>query len=422
MQLFILSFFQEKRNRKSAPEGDDFLQVVGITAEYNPFHTGHLRQLEAVRSAVGRDTPIVAALSGDFVQRGEAACFSKFARAEAAVRCGVSLVLELPLPWSLSSAEGFARGAVGMLAAAGVVDTISFGSESGALDSLRLCADVLSGAEFPAALRAELENGAPFASVRERAVARLAGGEAAARLRDPNDALAVEYIRAAAALGAGFSWFPVKRTGAAHDRVGSASELRAKMAAGENWLGSVPPDAAEVFERLIAEGRGPVTSASLRLPLLSRLRERSEADFASLPDVSEGLEHKLFRAAQELCSAEEIAQAAKSRRYALSRLRRIVMCAALGVERGMAEGVPPYLRVLAMDERGEALLRRMRKTASLPVIIKPAHIRRCDAAAQSIFALGSRAHDLYVLGYSFEKTRRGGEDYRTSPFRPHPEE
>ena len=98
------------------------------------------------------------------------------------------------------------------------------------------------------------------------------------------------------------------------------------------------------------------------------------------------------------------------------------MCAALGVERGMAEGVPPYLRVLAMDERGEALLRRMRKTASLPVIIKPAHIRRCDAAAQSIFALGSRAHDLYVLGYSFEKTRRGGEDYRTSPFRPHPEE
>ena len=127
--------------------------VAGIVAEYNPFHGGHLRHIEAIRAAAGEDTPIVAVLSGDFVQRGEAAVFSKSARAEAAVRCGVSLVLELPLPWCLSSAEGFARGGIGLLSASGVVETVSFGSESGDLAELVKCAEALESDAFRLGLR-----------------------------------------------------------------------------------------------------------------------------------------------------------------------------------------------------------------------------------------------------------------------------
>ena len=390
-----------------------FTKAVGITAEYNPFHSGHARQIGAIRAEFGEDIPVVAVLSGDFVQRGEAACFSKFARAEAAVRGGISLVLELPLPWSLSSAEGFARGAAGLLQATGVVGVISFGSESADLSVLKKCAAALESDEFPILLRESLAGGVPFASARERAVAGMIGKENASCLRRPNDLLAVEYIRAARD---GTEFFPVARGDSVHDGQGSASELRARMAAGEEWLSSVPAPAREVYAREIEAGRGPVTEESLNTALLSRLRDRSEEDFALLPDAAEGLEHKLFRASRELLSPGEIAMAAKSRRYALSRLRRMVLCAALGVRKGMADGVPPYLRVLGMDDKGTALLRQMRRCAVLPVITKSAHILREDEWARSVFELSSRAHDLYVLGYGDPARRGGGEDYRYSPF------
>ena len=107
------------------------MKAVGIVAEYNPFHSGHRYQIRKIREIFGAETPVAAVMSGDFVQRGEAASYDKFTRAEAAVRGGVSLVIEMPLPWSLSSAESFARGGVGLLGAAGVIDALSFGSESG---------------------------------------------------------------------------------------------------------------------------------------------------------------------------------------------------------------------------------------------------------------------------------------------------
>ena len=390
-----------------------FTKAAGIVAEYNPFHCGHARQIEAIRFEFGEDTPVVAVLSGDFVQRGEAACFSKFARAEAAVRGGVSLVLELPLPWCLSSAEGFARGAVGILEAAGVVDVISFGSECADLSALKDCAAALESGEFPGLLRERLAGGAPFAAARERAVADMIGAGAASCLRRPNDLLAVEYIRSARE---GTAFYPVARDGSVHDGPGSASELRARMAAGKEWLSAVPAPARGAFARETEAGGGPVTEDALCTALLSRLRDRTEEDFALLPDAGEGLEHRLYSVSRELVSPGEIAMAAKSRRYALSRLRRMVLCAALGVRKGMADGIPPYIRVLGMDEKGAALLRRMRRSAVLPVITKSALIRRKEERARSVFELGSRAHDLYVLGYGEASRRAGGEDYRYTPF------
>ena len=391
------------------------MRAVGIVAEYNPFHHGHAYQIRQLREKLGADTAVVAALSGDFVQRGEAAVFSKFARAEAAVRCGVSLVLELPLPWSLASAEGFARGGVGLFQSSGVVDAICFGSECGDLDSLRLCAQSLNSPEFSAALRRELAEGISFAAAREKALRSL-GVDNGGALRSSNDILGVEYIRAAGKQGFDAEFLPVPRDGTPHDGIGSASDLRRHMGEGEAWMEEVPPDAAAVFAREIREGRGPVLAEDLRLPLLSRLRERDQADFAALPDAGEGLENLLFDASRREISPEEIAMAAKSRRYALSRLRRMVMCAALGVRSGMADGVPPYLRVLAMDEKGATLLRKMRETATVPILTKPAFIRRENETAKRIFDLGSRAHDLYVLGYHDTAQQTGGGDLRATPY------
>ena len=390
------------------------MKAVGIVAEYNPFHLGHRYQIERIRERYGADTPIVAVMSGDFVQRGEAAAFDKFTRAEAAVRCGISLVIELPLPWSLSSAEGFARGGVGLLGATGAVDTLSFGSESADLPALRATAALLDAPRYAAALRDALSGGAPFAAARA-AAARALLGETAAVLDTPNDLLAVEYIRAAQSLGYTFNYIPVRRTLSVHDGPGSASELRAFLRRGETMDGKIPAEAAEVVRRETEAGRGYVSPESLCTAILSRLREKTPEELAGLPDAAEGLHFRLYDAIRRGTSPEEIADLAKSKRYAHARLRRMVMCAALGVRAGDAAGTPPYIRVLALDGRGAELLRAMKETAVLPVVVKSSRIMDESEEARRIFALGSRAHDLYVLGWHSREFWLADGDYRATP-------
>ena len=181
------------------------LHTVGIVCEYNPFHNGHLYQLQETRRLLGADTVTVCVMSGDFVQRGEAAVFDKFARAEAACRCGADLVVELPLPWCLSSAEGFAFGSVSLLSALGC-DTLSFGSESADTLALRSLAAFLSGKEAQDRIHAlmDADETLSFARARQLAAAE-ALGDAAALLSNPNDILAVEYLKAIAKTGAGWS-------------------------------------------------------------------------------------------------------------------------------------------------------------------------------------------------------------------------
>lgn len=390
--------------------------VVGITAEYNPFHHGHACHLRKSLEEAGSEGAVVV-MSGDFVQRGSAAVFSKFARAEAAVRCGASLVVELPLPWSLASAESFARGAVSLMKATGVVDTISFGCESGDARAIENTAQILLQPELHELIRRELASGISYASARERAVEKLAGEEAAACLRRPNDLLAVEYSKACVQLKAPLAKLAVCRDNTSiHDGVGSASELRSAMEQGMEYSFGIPPEAMAVYERETQRGRGPVLSRQLDLLLLSRLRMLSPEAYSLLPDAGEGLENRLCQAACTESSFEAVAMAAKSKRYALSRLRRMSLCAALGVHREHSAALPPYIRILAMDYRGKALLRRMSETAMLPVIVKPAFIRDLDAHCREVFELGSRAHDLYVLGYSNAESRRGGGDWRTTPY------
>lgn len=391
------------------------MKAVGIVAEYNPFHGGHQYQIRKIRESCGADTPVVAVMSGDFVQRGEAASYDKFTRAEAAVRGGVSLVIELPLPWSLSSAEGFARGGVGLLGATGVVGALSFGSESGDLSAIEKTAAVLDTPEYNETLKAMLTGGTPFAAARAGAARALLGNTAAV-LNTPNDLLAVEYLRAAAKLGHTFKYIPIRREGSVHDGAGSASELRALLREGESLAGRIPGEAWDVFRCADEAGRGFVSPESLRTAILSRLRERTPEDFAAVPDAAEGLHFRLYEAARRGVSPEEIADLARSKRYAHARLRRMVMCAALGVRAGDADGVPPYIRALGFDARGAALLREMKTHAALPVIIKSARIRDENETARRVFDLGSRARDLWVLGWQNRAAQAADSDYRSTPY------
>jgi len=395
------------------------LKTVGIVGEYNPFHKGHKLHAEESLRKIGSDAAILCVMSGDFVQRGEPAIFSKFARAEAAVRSGISLVLELPLPWCLSSAEGFCRGAVGLLGSTGVVDYLSFGSEAGELEPLNALAIALLDPTVDSKIQTELERGDSYAAARQRALEKEAG-DLAKHLEKPNNILAVEYLKALYDLRLPIEPMTVKRAGAGHDQKGvgeirSASELRAYLGAGRELTGFVPAAALEVYEAERRMGRGPVTAKRLETALLSRLRMQDPAVFREIPDASEGLENRLLAAAREEPSWDAVTAAAKTKRYALSRLRRMALCAALGIRRGMSDGIPPYARVLAADERGLGLLRRMAERTKVPIVTKPSAVRELDPAARRLFELGAAAHDLYVLGFPDVEERRGGADWRGTP-------
>lgn len=393
--------------------------IAGIVAEYNPFHNGHALHINKTREALGADTAVVCCMSGDFVQRGEAAVYSKFARAEAAVRCGADLVVELPLPWALSSAEGFARGALGVLGGLGVVDTLSFGSECGDAALLSAAAEALLEPSLAPEIKAELAEGLPFAAARQRALSRR-DPELAGLLDSPNNILGVEYIKAIFDLRLDMEVLTFRREGAAHDGAGegeirSANELRTRMGAGRPVDDYMPPEAAKVFAREKGLGRGPVLPSTLEPMLLSRLRMLPESAFNGLPDATEGLGNRLCAAAREEPGWDGVLSAAKSKRYALSRIRRMCMCACLGVRAGMADQAPPYARVLAANARGREVLRLAAGRARIPLITKAAAARSLPREVEDIFELGARARDLYVLGYGAREERRGGSDWRTGP-------
>lgn len=400
------------------------MKTAGIITEYNPLHYGHLALIQAVRQQFGEDTAVICAMSGDFVQRGDFALVRRHARAEAAVRSGADLVLELPLPWAVSSAEGFAQGGVEILTATGLLDVLAFGSECGDTAALLRTAKALEGDVFQAALRAELTKGDSFAAARQRAVAALLSPSDATLLSDPNNTLGIEYGRALLRVGAAPALFTIPRTGAAHDAAPenaggySASAIRHLLAEGHraDALSRMVPAMRTVYEVEEAAGRAPVFAACERA-ILARLRSMTPAEFDALDTGHEGVGQRLYNASRNAATLNDVLDNAKTKRYAYARLRRMVLWAYLGLSPAELPASVPYLRVLAANETGRTLLGRMRKIARLPVITKPAAIRSLSPDAQRLFETESRAADLYALAYP-ELTEACGSLWRQNPVMP----
>lgn len=388
---------------------------IGIICEFDPLHSGHARLLSHAR-AMGADT-VLCAMSGSFTQRGSFAALDKRARAEMAVRCGADLVVELPTVWAMSPAETFALGGVQLLALAGA-DTLLFGSECGDLPALRRLADCLDSPAFTARLTAMPDGGAAFAVRRQRAAAALLGDADAAALESPNNTLAVEYLRALRRTGAPMTPTTLLRTGAAHDGapengIASASYLRQLLRQGrwEDACGFMPPPAADILRRELTRSR--VTDSALcERAVLSRLRTMTEEDWHPYDSGGEGLYHRLYQAARSACTVDELLSAAKTKRYPLARLRRMVLAAYLHLPPAPAQ--VPYIRVLAATAAGRAHLRRLRD-AGAPVLTKPADVSRLGADAAALFALEGRCTDLYVLARPDLTQSAPGQDYRTTP-------
>ena len=381
------------------------METAGIVAEYNPFHRGHAWHIAETRRRLGGDAPVVCVMSGHWVQRGECALADKWLRAALALDRGADLVVELPTPWAMASAESFARGAVSLLAATGVVDVLSFGSETGELAPLEEAAAALDAPDYPERLRAALGRGLSFPAARQEAAG-------AACLSAPNNNLGVEYLRSLRALSSTIRPLTVPRQGAGHDGpaaggFASASELRRLLRAGRG---------AEAAPYLTAPWSGELADMQhIERAVLARLRTMGEGDWGALPDGggAEGLPSRLAKAAREAVSLEDFYTRAKTRRYPHARLRRLALAAFLGLRAAERPAAPPYVRVLGLGGRGRALLRRMKDTCPLPVIVKPAQARELDGPARTLFESEARYTDLY--GLCFPAPRPCGAEWIHSP-------
>lgn len=376
------------------------MHICGIVAEYNPFHNGHAYLINQARSEGA--THIVSVMSGNFVQRGEPALFSKFARARTAVQNGVDLVLELPVAYSLSTAMYFAGGAIDILRGLGVVEKIVFGSECGNITSVKNICSLLQNELFKPLLKKELDKGITFATARTNAIKKLSLNAETSVLENPNDILAVEYILAAQRLNYSPAFSAVKRNGAAHDSnlvsdgICSASKLRNHFQNNVFCKKHMPDTAYQILSEEFSAGHYACYSLAERA-VITHLRTQMPSQLRNVPDVSEGLENRILLAANRYSNLEEILEAVKTKRYTHARLRRIILASYLELTADLQRRPAPYIRVLAMSERGAEILAAAKKKSSLNVVASLKDAERIGNVAAEFVKTEIRAGDIYSM-------------------------
>lgn len=374
------------------------MNTVGIIAEYNPLHNGHKYHLKAAKELSCAKYAVVV-MSGDFVQRGEPAMFDKHIRAKWALQNGADMVIALPAAFSLASAQAFASAGVNLLRGTGIVDSIAFGSECGDIFPLKKAAEMLDNEpyELRELIRGNLAEGLSFPDSRARAVNQLMG---VSLLSSPNDILGIEYIRALNAAGSDMIPLPIPRTGPGHDspeltsEFASASAIRKHMLAGDDVSAFLPDTVRE--DTSINPRR---TQDQLSRETVYALRRMSKEQLSALPDVSEGLENLLYSACRECAHIQDVLEKVKSRRYTMARLKRICMCALLGIYGNPMEKLAGlYIRVLGIRKDAMHLLSLLNQSASLPVIARFSDTDRLNDAQRVLHDIDMLAADIASLG------------------------
>ena len=375
------------------------MSIVGIIAEFNPLHSGH-GYLISEAKALGQ---VATVISGNFVQRGDTAVAPKEIRAKAALSAGADLVAELPVLWSMSTAQNFAIGGVSALVNLGC-DTLMFGSETGEIELLLKIAEILTGVEFRDCLEKYCASGMTFAAARQKACEEL--GAQKGILDKPNNNLGIEYIVAAKRLGADLQFKTVKRRGAQHDSTAvrefvSASLLREKLLDGDREFCRrfMSEDVLELFDS------GSLSDIkNIEKGILSVLRTKTVGDLKQLPDLSEGVENKLYNEIRLANSLEELYNGIKVKRYPMARVRRLVLSAFLGFDNEYFMKPLPYVRVLGFNKNGREIIKNAKKISSVPIVTRVSEIKD-----EKVFKTECRATDLYNL--SLRKPEECGKEF-----------
>ncbi|QJD83439.1 nucleotidyltransferase [Cohnella herbarum] len=410
------------------------MSTVGVIVEYNPLHNGHLYHLQQSKKLTGSEN-VVAVMSGHFLQRGEPAMADKWARAEMALRAGCDLVLELPVAYSSQPAQWFAYGAVSILEATGVVDSICFGSESGDLASLQRMAELLTEepAEFVTLLNSQLKEGLPYPSAFTAAATafleRQGLNEHAFSLTQPNHTLGLHYLMSMRKIDSRMTPYSLRREKSDYGqsditdvRIASATALR-KLLLGESGTldqltDYVPSSTLDILKREVAAGRAPIHWQSFERQLFHELFRQEESQLASYAEVTEGLEHRIKNILSGLpeLTVSALLRELKTKRYTHTKLQRTLLRILLGHRKELlspdklASGIE-YIRVLGFNERGRRLLRDMRVSASVPVITSAAK------GDWPYLAMDARASAVYSLAFREGDASLAMRDYTAAPIR-----
>ncbi|MEE0265687.1 MAG: nucleotidyltransferase [Acutalibacteraceae bacterium] len=384
-----------------------------IISEFNPFHKGHKFLIDSCKA--NGTTHITAIMSGNFVQRGDVAVISKKHRTEMALRNGVDLVIELPLPYAVSNAQTFARGGISVADSMGCVNCLAFASECGNIEALEKIAKVTASSEFEDFFKNEISKGVSYPTALSNAV-----GNIEVDLRDiissPNNVLGIEYIKALKEINSDITPFTIIRKGDSHNSTeifsefASASNIRRLLAAKEDVTNYIPENCVDILAGAIKNGE-LATLKNNSAGVILKLRDISDTDISKIADVSEGLENRLYNAIRTGCSIEEIIEKTKSRRYTYARIRRLIISCLLGITKDYTSQKPDYIRVLGFTKKGAEILNTMKKTSCVPIVTKLTNLPEdISQHAKKLLELEVRSTDLY---YTFtENLKVCGIEYK----------
>lgn len=378
------------------------MHISGIIAEYDPFHNGHAYHIAKTR-ALGTDA-VVVALGGEFTQRGDPAWCSKYLRAQCAVMCGADLVVEIPLPYAVGSAERFAEGGIKVLSGLGCIDTLSFGSESGNTELIKRFADLEDSEKYINLVKEEMKKGIAVPAARQNA-AEMISTDFSEIFNNPNDILAAEYVKFIKRENVSINPVAVKRYGAGHGEdvsyksgIASASYLRT-FDNPEDIVQFIPKEVYDLILKEYADGKLPTDMKKYETAVLSILRTRSLDEIRKVPDAEkEGLYNRVYDSIKNSSSLDELYDNIKTKRYTMTRVKRVVTGTLLGLDNDVIKkaGVP-YIRVLAMNEKGAEILKTASETATIPIGSSLKNLSKMSPEALYMADIESRAEDIWQL-------------------------
>ena len=402
--------------------------VLAIIGEYNPFHNGHLYHIKESKGLTNSDYTILI-MSGNFVQRGAPALIDKWKRSQMAIENGIDLVVELPVLYSISSAENFANGSIQILNSLKIVNTLSFGSECGNISLLNDFTQVLTSEppEYKTLLGHELSKGLSFPKARENALMLYLGDirKYSNILNSPNNTLGIEYLKALQLSKSKIKAFTLQRQSSDHNSLkvenGFSSGTAIRNMIFENDFDSLfsvmPKSSYEILIDALRSGEYIADLSSFEKEIIFKLRNMYIEEIAELPDVSEGLENLIKESVSNCNTLDELIEKIKSKRYTRTRIQRILLYALLGYTKSdyeiLKKNPVPYIRVLGFNDKGKELLSLISKNnKKLNVITSVKQFMDKNKKSKSWISLLEKdilSTNIYTLG--FKNTSQANLDY-----------
>ena len=400
------------------------MKTIGIVTEYNPFHKGHAYMIEEAKKKAGADR-VVVVMSGSFVQRGEPAIFDKWTRAEAALKNGADLVLELPVLFAAANAETFARAAVRILEETGIVDVLCFGSESGDLHSMQEAARLMENEteEFQHLLKEQLDEGLSYPAARAKALETVSQISSEILSR-PNHILGLEYLKALDRYNCSMEPMTIKREGdynspSLTEGYASAGAIRKALAEDRSTeaMAQLPENVHDVYNKALSLGTAPVYWEGLAPALHYKLRVSSAEEIREIAEVVEGLENRILHSIDSFFDMNDIIDFIKTKRYTRTKIQRILLHILLDIkEKEVAYFMDlpkmPYIRVLGFQKDKSDILGDLTVNAKCPVLTnlkKAPELLNEDGLA--LLALEKTATDLHALAYPNPIYRAPNQDF-----------